>query len=137
MQAPPIGEPVQERSLRELLAEVSRDGSLLLQQEVALAKKELSDKVRHVKRHAAAIAIGGVLCQTATLALAAGLILLLALVMPAWIAAIVVGLALAVVGGTMLMNGKKRLAEVDPKLEKTSNSVQRDVQALKEVTRGG
>jgi hypothetical protein len=135
MQAPHIGGPVEERPLRELLAELSRDGSLLVQQEIALAKQELSDKVGHVKRHAATIAVGGVLCQMAALALTAGIILLLALAMPAWVSAILVGVALAVVGGTLLMTGKKRLGQVDLKLEKTSESVQRDVQALKEVTR--
>jgi hypothetical protein len=135
MQAPHIGAPLEERPLRELLTQLSRDAALLVQQEIALAKHELTAKAGQVGRGAAAIAVGGVICQMGALALTAGIILLLALALPAWLAAILVGAALALVGGVLVMGGKKRLTEIDVTLEASSESVQKDIRALKETAR--
>ena len=68
------------------------------------------------------------------LALVAGLILLLAQVaeIPAWISALIVGGALAVVGFMMLQGGVRRLKRIDMTPRRTVETLKDDVQWAKE-----
>jgi hypothetical protein len=133
MQGVEPGAPLEERSLRELIGQLSRDGSLLLQQEVALAKQELTEKAKSVSTSAGAIAVGALVLYAGALTLIAGLVLALALALPAWLSAVVVGLVVTLVGGVLLARGKKSLENLDLKPKKTIASVKRDVEMMKEV----
>ena len=126
-------DPVEQRPLSELVAQLSRDGSLLVKQEIALAKQELADKAEVVQKHAAAMALGGVVLYTGSLALTAGIILLLAQVVAAWLSALLVGVALATTGAVLLLRGKKKLSDLSLRPDQSIRSVQRDVAAVKEA----
>lgn len=126
---------VEERPLRDLLRQLSRDGSLLVQQEVALARRELADKATRLQAAVAALAIGGVVLLLGAITLVAALVLLLALVMPAWAAAASVGTAVCAIGALLLVRGKARLAKLDLKPEQAMESIQRDVHAVQEAAR--
>lgn len=128
------GGPIEERPFSELVAQLSRDGSMLVKQEIALAKQELADKAETVQKHAAAMALGGVVLYTGSLALTAGLVLLLAEVVPAWLSALFVGVALATIGAVLLLRGKRKLSELSLRPEQSIRSVQRDIAAVKEAT---
>jgi hypothetical protein len=129
------GAPIEERPLRDLVSQLSRDGSLLVKQEIALAKQELADKADALKVHVASLAIGGVVLYTGVLTLTAGVVLLLAQAVAAWLSALLVGVALATVGAILLLRGKKKLSEIQLQPEQTMTSVRRDVEAVKEATR--
>jgi hypothetical protein len=133
-QAPAHGGPLEERPLRELLAELSRDGSLLVRQELELAKKELGAKVERVEREAGSMAIGGTVCHLAAMALTAGLVLVLSRVVEPWLAAFLVAAALAGIGALLVSRSKKRLQQLPLNLDQTEQSVKRDIAALKEAT---
>jgi hypothetical protein len=126
---------IEERPLRDLLRQLSRDGSLLVQQEVALARRELADKAGRLQRELAALALGGVVLFVGVVTLCAALVLSLALVLPAWLAAAAVGVAISGLGALLLLRGKVRLARLDLKPERALESVQRDVAAVQEATR--
>jgi hypothetical protein len=126
-------EPVEERSLRSLIGQLSRDGSLLVQQEIALAKQELTEKAGVLAASGASMAVGGLVLYAGVLTITAGFVLALALAMPAWVSALLVGVALAAAGAVMLLRGKKRLTDLDLKPSKTTASVKRDVETLKEA----
>lgn len=128
--------PAEDRPLGDLIGQLSRDGSLLIKQEIALAKLELSEKAARLKTQAAFIAAGAIALYTGALALVAGLILLLAEVTPAWVAALLVGTAIATVGAVLLLRGKNNLARLDLTPEKTVSNLRQDVHAVTEATRG-
>lgn len=129
------GAPVEERPLGELVAKLSHDGSLLIQQEIALAKVELGEKARKLKTDVAAMVTGGMVLYTGLLALTAAAVLILAEAMPAWVAALIVGAAVTSVGTLLVLRGKKNLENFDVVPQKTLTSVQRDVDMMKEAVR--
>ena len=133
--SPPTG-PAPERALGDLIGQVSSDASLLLKQEIALAKAELNEKAARLRTQATFIAAGAVALYTGALALVAGLILLIAEVAPAWVAALLVGTAIATVGAVLLLRGKNNLEKLDLKPERTVSNLRQDVEAVKEAVRG-
>jgi hypothetical protein len=60
-------------------------------------------------------------------------VLALALAVPAWLSAVLVGLVVTVVGAVLLARGKKSLENLDLKPKKTVASVKRDVEMMKEA----
>jgi hypothetical protein len=140
--APPQGAfphpaiPPEEQPLRDLVGRLSQDGSLLVKQEIALAKQELGEKARRLGTQATLLALGGVALYTGFLALVAGLILLVAKGVDAWVAALLVGTAIATPGAILLLRGKNNLGKLDLKPTQTVESVRRDIDAVKEAAHG-
>jgi hypothetical protein len=127
--------PSTDPPLTELLGRLSRDTSLLAQQEIALAKQEAADKLAIIKAELVGVTVGGVLVQAGVLALIAGGILALALVLPPWAAALVAGGVLLAVGAGLLLKAKERLSKLDLAPKKTVQTVKQDVYAVKEAAK--
>jgi membrane protein len=128
-------ELLHEKPLTELLPQLTKDVTLLAQQEIALAKQEAADKLDVIKAEAVGLTLGAVLLHSGVLALVAAFVLLLATFLAPWVAATLAGGALAVGGGVLLLRGKTRLAQLNlgPKL--VLENVQRDVSAIKEAAK--
>lgn len=109
----------EEPSLGDLFSRLSTDASTLVRQEVQLVRVEMMQKAREAGTYIALIAVGGVLANAALLALVATVILALAEIMDAWLAALIVGLALALLGGILIAVGMDRLRNIEPKPETT------------------
>jgi Putative Actinobacterial Holin-X, holin superfamily III len=124
---------LEERPLTELLTNLSRDATLLAQQEVALAKQEAADKLGMVKAELVGLVLGAVLLHSGVLALVSALILALAAVVAPWLAALVSGGALFAIGGALLLKAKSRLAGLDLSPSRATASVKHDVRAAKEA----
>lgn len=71
----------QDRSIGELFSELASETSILIQQEIALAKVELTQKATHVGRSIGYLILGGAVAYAALLALLAAIIIVLANVM--------------------------------------------------------
>lgn len=128
-------EPLEERPIRELISRLSADGSLLVQQEMALAKKEIGEKVSKVSKDAGAIAVGGAVLYAGVLTLVGAAVLILALVMPLWLSALLVGLAVSAIGAVLTIKGKNEIAKVDLMPNKSVDSVKTDIRMMKEAVR--
>src|SRR5688572_4628366 len=90
---------MQERSLGELFAELSRETSELVRHEVALAKVELSQKAARVGKDVGFISMGGALAYAGLLTLVAALVMGLAAAgLQWWAAASIVGLLVLIAG---------------------------------------
>ncbi|MCJ8507729.1 phage holin family protein [Rhizobium lemnae] len=138
-----MSNPVENRPLSELLTGLVGDVSGLFRKEINLAKAEASEKVSKamtgVEMMAAGLvfAIGaiGVLLAAAVSGLSA---LLLSMGFAERnadaIAAVVVGLVVAVIGWGMISRGLAVLKGSSMNLDRTTHSLQRDVQVLKERT---
>ena len=95
-----------ERSLGDLFAELSRETSTLVRQEIALAKTELSDKAARVGRNVGFIAMGGALAYAGLLTLIAAVVVgLAALGLSSWLAALLVGILVLIAGYVFTQKG--------------------------------
>jgi uncharacterized membrane protein len=128
-------ELLHDKPLSELLPQLTKDVTLLAQQEIALAKQEAADKLTVIKTEAVGLTVGAVLLHSGLLVLVAAVVLLLATFLPAWLAALIGGGGLALAGALLLLRGKARLSELDlgPKL--VIENVEQDVSAIKEAAR--
>jgi hypothetical protein len=94
------------RSLGELLSDLSRETATLIRQEVTLARSELTYSVARVGRHAALIIGGGAIAYAGVLAIVAALVLaLIRLGITPWAAALVGGIAVLTLGYLLAQRG--------------------------------
>lgn len=125
----------EDLSLGELFADLSRETSTLVRQEVTLAKTEISEKVSSAGKDVGYVVAGGVLAHIGLLAIVAAVIVGLAALMPLWASALLVGLVLAGIGGGLAMKGMNNLKAVNPVPNETVESLKEDAKWAKEQTR--
>ncbi len=127
---------LRERPIGEVASQLTRDLSLLVRQEVQLAKAEMREKGRIALPGLGMIGGAGVVALCAAGALTAFLVLALAEAMDAWLAALIVGILLAVGAAALAWAGKEQVEEAgSPLPEQTIETVEEDVQWVKEQAR--
>src|SRR6185312_4020931 len=128
------GRTAEERSIGALFGELSQDVALLVRQEAQLAKTEMQQKMSKVTTDLASLATGGVVALLGGLALTSFLILLLIdpIGLKPWLAALLVGALLGIVGWVMLQRGLKNLKRTDPTPRRTVETIKDDIQWAKE-----
>ena len=125
-----------ERPLGALVQDLSRQTSTLIRQEMRLAQAELTEKSKHASKGAGMFGGAGAVALYGVGALVAAAILGLATVLEPWIAAAAIGVALLLVAGVLALTGKKEIDEMGtPKPELAIESMQRDVETVKERAR--
>jgi hypothetical protein len=118
----------EERSLGELLGDLSTEITTLVRQEMTLAKTEISQKAARVGKDVGFLAAGGLVAYAGLLTLIAALVIILAEVgMPWWASALLVGLAVAGLGGFFVMKGLNNLKQEDLVPRQTIESLKEDV----------
>ncbi len=122
---------IESPPLANLFERLSEDIKLLARQELDLAKHELGNSFDQAKQQAATLALGGAALAAGLLVLLAAAVLGLALLMPAWVAALVVGGVVSLSGVVLVLSGKASLARINFKPERTMASVSKDVSAIK------
>lgn len=120
-----------ERGVRELISELYRDFQRIFTQTIELAKTEMSAKTSQLAKDGVAVAIGGVLAYSGFLFLLLAATAALALVMPFWAAALIVGGLVTIIGGAMAAAGYAKMKKVDLKPERTVQSLKEDREWLK------
>jgi xanthine/uracil permease len=122
----------EHRSLGQLFTDLMNEARTLLRQEVRLAKTELTEKASRVGKDVTSLAIGGAIANAGMLAIVAAGVMGLANVVPAWLAALIVGVVVAGIGLGMIQQGRKNLAQEDLNPRKTVKSLEEDKQWVKE-----
>jgi putative superfamily III holin-X len=123
----------QERSIGELFGQLTQDMTLLVRQEIQLARTEMSEKLSRLSSNLISVATGGLVAYMGAWALVAALILALhqlADISP-WVSALIVGIVLAIAGYAMLKRGLNELRRVDLSPRRTVENIKDDVQAIK------
>jgi uncharacterized membrane protein YqjE len=128
-----------QRSLGQILKELSTETSTLLRQEVDLAKTEMSEKASRVGSNLGSVAVGGAVAFLGALALlssvVAGLISLLDqfidLEVAVWLAPLLVGIALAAVGYGLIKKALETLKRESLTPRRTTESLQENKEWLK------
>ena len=123
---------LRERPLGEVAKDLTSDLSLLVRQEIELAKAEMADKGRTAAPGLAMFGGAGIVGLCAAGALTAFLVLVFSLFLPEWTAAVIVGAALAVVAYALARQGKERVSDAGkPIPEQTIETVKEDVELTK------
>jgi len=127
-----------ERSLSELTKQLTEQSSALAQKEIELAKAELALKGKRLGIGAGAFGAAGLFGLYALGALTATAILALAIVLDAWLAALLVAASYGAVAGVLALAGKKKIEEGTPPvpvqaIETTKTDVEYTKQRAKEA----
>ena len=123
---------LRERPIGEVAKSLTSDLSLLLRQEIDLAKAEMTEKGRTAAPGLGMFGGAGIVALCAAGALTAFLILALSMFLPEWAAALIVGAVLAAVAYVLVQQGKERVADAGtPVPEQTIETVKEDVEWAK------
>ena len=123
-----------DRSLGELFSELSQETTTLIRQEVNLAKTEMSQKASRVGKDVGFMAAGGAVAYAGLLAIIAGVIALLGLVIPLWLSAFLVGLVVAAIGYFLVRRGLDALKQEDLAPRETIETLKEDKEWAKDQT---
>jgi uncharacterized membrane protein YqjE len=122
----------QDRSIGDLFAELANETGLLIRQEIALAKVELTHKATRVGINVGFLVLGGAVAYAALLALLAALIILLANVMPWWAAALVVAVVVGIVAAVLIAKALTALKKTEIAPRQTVETLKEDAQWAKQ-----
>jgi uncharacterized membrane protein YqjE len=125
-----------EPSTSELVQRATEQVSRLVRDELALAKAELAEKGKHAGIGFGLFGGGGVLGLYGLTTLVAAVVLLLAEVLAAWLAALIVAVALFMVAGILALLGRRQVRKaVPPMPESAAESVRADVRTVTAAVR--
>ncbi len=105
-----MAESRRDRPLGDLLGALTGQVGSLIHKEVELARTEMTANAMRAGRNAALVGVGGAVVYAAFLALMIACIAgLVALGLSAWLAALVVAIVFAIVGGLLIQRGRAQL----------------------------
>lgn len=125
---------VADTSIGEMIGNISNDLSQLFRQEVELAKAELKEEASKAGKAAGMLGGAGFAGYLAVLLLSFAAVYGLANVMDTGLAALIVAVIWAAIGGVLYVNGRKKLKTVDPVPRRTVDTLKEDAQWLKNPT---
>src|SRR5690625_328450 len=122
-----------DRSVAELVTQISDQTSHLVRDEMRLARAEMTETAKHAGVGLGLFGSAGMLAHFGLATLIVAGVAALALVLELWAAALIVAGALFVLAGIAALIGKGEARQATPTPERTVDSVKRDVDELKEV----
>jgi uncharacterized membrane protein YqjE len=121
-----------DRSVGELVNQLSEQTSTLIRQELRLAQAELREKGKRVGIGAGMFGGAGLVALYGVGALVAAAIIGIGTLIEPWIAAVIVGVVLLAVAGVLALTGRKQVERGTPPLpQQAIESAKRDVDEIK------
>ena len=128
-----MAQPRDERSLGELFAELARETSTLVSQEMQLAKAELTQSASEAGRGIASLVAGGAIAYAGLLFLLAAAVLgLWEAGLEPWVAALIVGLVVVAIGAFLVQRARQSLKPSNLAPRRTVESLKEDQEWAKE-----
>ena len=124
-------EPRNDPRVFTLVRRLADEVTTLFTKELALLKVETTNAIEDTRAGIGAMAAGGAVLYAGFLFLLLAAVLGLALVMDAWLASLIVGGVVAIIGGIMLASGKRKLDPAAFKPEHTQASMHKDREMIK------
>ncbi len=121
----------EERSLGELFSELANETGTLVRQEVALAQAEITKKATDIGKNVGYLVVGGAVAYAAALAIMAALIIGLSYFIPAWAAALIVGVVVGIVAFVLISSALTALKKTNLTPRETVETLKEDAQWLK------
>jgi uncharacterized membrane protein YqjE len=129
-------ETARDRSTGELLAQLSAQVSTLVRDELRLAQLEMSRKGKQAGLGIGMLGSSGIIALYAVGCLLATAIIAISLVLPAWLAALIIGGALLLLSGGVALIGRGSLRRAGPPVPRqTAASVRADVEKIRATHR--
>jgi hypothetical protein len=122
---------VEGTSVGQLIGEVTKDLSTLMRQELELAKVEVKAEAKKAGQGAGAVGAAGFAGYMVLMFLSFALWWALENVMDAGLAALIVAVLWGIVGAVAFLMGKKKFQQVNPKPERTVETLSKVPDALK------
>lgn len=124
------------QSVTGLFTRLTYDVTDLFRKEIALGRAEISQKVSQAGSGVAALLIGGAVLFAGVFILLEALVYGVALLLPpehaVWLAPLLVGTVVAIIGFAMVQKGRSNLTPENLTPKRTVNSIVRDGQIAKE-----
>jgi len=128
-----------DRSLGSLFSELTRETVDLVTKEMALARSEMSQKISSAQTALASVAVGAAILLAGLFILLQAVVNGVAMMLPPevapWLAPLIVGLIVALIGYMMLKGGSSKLSPNNLMPHRTMNSLRRDRQLVQERAR--
>jgi hypothetical protein len=124
--------PQPQRKVSDVLQDIVGNVQQIIRSEVVLAKVEIKEKAQRASKPAAVMATGTVLGLYGVGFLLLAAVYGLSLAVPPWLAALVVGGALAIAGGILVGKSRRALKEIDPLPKNTVATLKENVQWAKD-----
>lgn len=123
----------EERSVAQLVQDMSEQVRRLVRDEMRLATEELKHKGKRAGVGAGLTGAAGLVAFFGAATLVACAVLALALVVPGWLAALIVGVVLLAVAGIAALTGTKQIKKaVPPMPEEAVTGVQKDLGVVRQ-----
>lgn len=121
-------------SFGELVGYLASQSAGLVRDEVALAQREVREKLKTVQSAVSIVIIGAFFALIAAMALCAAVIIALAEHVGPWQSALIVGLILGMAAGVTILFGIKRYKRTSLKPVQTIETLEENKEWLKEIT---
>jgi len=131
----PVSHSASDKSVTRLVKDLATDITALFTKEVALAKSEVTHSLHEAKAGAVGVATGGSVLYAGFLFLLLAAVAGLATVVELWLAALIVGGVVTLIGLVMVQAAKKKLEPSSLTPEHTLNSLHKDRIAIKGAAR--
>lgn len=115
-----------------IFSSLSDSFSQVLGKQAELLQTEMGEKASFAVRGLVKVALGSLLMITGVMVLVASAILALAIIMPAWLATLIVAVVLLLIGRIILAIGLGSMKTINLKPERTISSVKETVRAVRE-----
>jgi Flp pilus assembly protein TadB len=125
--------PTESASTGELITQLATQTERLVRDEIRLAQKEFQESAKHAGIGAGLFSVAGVFAVFGVATLIAAAVAALALVLPVWAAALIVGVVLLAVGGVAALTGKRQVQEASPVPQQTVANVKEDIHEVKDA----
>ncbi|MCD9184872.1 MAG: phage holin family protein [Pyrinomonadaceae bacterium] len=120
-----------DRSIGDLFSELAGETTTLVRQEIALAQTELTQKAVKTGKNVGFLVVGGAIAYAALLAILAAVIIGLGSVIPMWLSALIVGVAVGIIAAIMIFSSLNKLKNADLAPRQTIETLKEDAQWLK------
>ena len=124
-----------ERPLSEVVRDIVGNAQEMVRGEIRLAKAEMREEAAKTLDASKLLGAGAAAGLFAGLFFLLAVMYALALVVPLWAAALILGVVLGAIAFGMISAGRKRLALVNPTPEKTVENVKENVEWMKNRTK--
>ncbi len=135
MSSPEIPQTRTDESLGDLVSELTSDLSKLMRQELELAKAELRQEAGKAGKATGMLAAAGFAGYLTTVLLSFALVFALGAVMPLGWAALIVAVLWGIAGAVLYSTGRAKLRTVNPKPERTVETLKEDAEWAKHPTK--
>jgi len=122
----------EDRSLSELVSEVTGEIATLFRKEVELARVETSEQVSRAAKAGAMLGAAAVVGFLTLILLAFAAAWGLSEVVPEGVAFLIVGVVFGIVAAVLASAGKKKIASINPVPDQTVQTLKADVQVAKD-----